>query len=150
MERLRVDDMDKHLADRDSETDSRHDADRAERCPFGQEHADDLLRRTVTEQLTEFLFVIRNTMAPDHPDEILRSESRKRGFMKVWIGGDEVFRRAIKVGEITAAAAGDENLLAGAIRALQKCDAAPAFAGFDGAHEPGGSGAKNYSITMMK
>jgi hypothetical protein len=117
---------------------------------LGFEHAQDVVRRMIAEELPPRLLVVRNTMFFDQGNEIRRRIPGQRGFCEVRVRGDEVFRRAIKIGEITAPAAGDENLLAGAIRAFQKRDPAPTFAGFDCAHEPGSSGAKNYSITMMK
>jgi hypothetical protein len=49
------------------------------------------------------------------------------------VRGDKIFRLTMKVGEIAAASAGDENLLAAAVGALQHGDAPPAFAGLDGA-----------------
>ena len=104
----------------------------------------------VAEELSPRFLVVGNVMFFDQGNEIRRRIPGQRGFCEVWVRGDEVFWRAIKVGEITAPAAGDENLLAGAIRAFQKRDATPAFAGFDRAHEPGRSGAKHYRIAMIK
>ena len=54
-----------------------------------------------------------------------------------------MFRLAIDVGEITSAAARDENLLAGTIGVLNDGDAASTFTGLHRAHKPGGPGAKN-------
>jgi hypothetical protein len=53
------------------------------------------------------------------------------------------------VGEITAAAAGNENLLAGTIGVLNYGDAAPAFAGLHRAEESRGPGAKNQGIKFV-
>jgi predicted RNA binding protein YcfA (HicA-like mRNA interferase family) len=86
----------------------------------------------------------------DQGNEIRRRILGQRGFCEVRVRGNEVVRRAIKVGEITAPTAGNENLCAGTIRAFQKCHVAPTFAGFDCAHESGGSRAKNHRIAMIK
>ena len=67
-------------------------------------------------------------------DEILGRVSSERGFREVWICGDEIFRRAVNVCEVTASSAGDEDFFANALGVIEKCDAASALAGFDGAH----------------
>jgi hypothetical protein len=55
----------------------------------------------------------------------------------------------VDVGEITAAAAGNENLLAGTIGVLNYGDVAPAFAGLHRAQESRGPGAKNQRIKLV-
>ncbi len=47
---------------------------------------------------------------------------------------DEIFRRAMNVGEVAASSAGDEDFFADAVGVIEKGDAASALAGFDGAH----------------
>ena len=54
------------------------------------------------------------------------------------------------VREIATAAAGDEDFLADAIRALKDGDAASAFAGFRGAEESCGAGAENYCVKFVR
>ena len=66
------------------------------------------------------------------------------------IGGDKIFRLAMQVGEIAAAAAGNEDFLADPLRALEHCDAASALAGFDGAHQPGSTGAEDEDIEFLR
>src|SRR6476646_1152123 len=68
----------------------------------------------------------------------------------MWIGGNEVFRTAMDVGEIAAPTAGDQYLFADSFRALQYGHASPATARFHRAHEPGCSRAQNDHIVRMK
>ena len=50
-------------------------------------------------------------MAFDQGDEIGRRVTGQRRFGEVRIGGDKIFRTAMKIGEIAAAAAGDKDFL---------------------------------------
>ena len=52
----------------------------------------------------------------------------------------------MQVGEVAASAAGDEDLLADAVGALQDGNPASALAGFDGAHQPGSACAQDQHI----
>jgi len=54
-----------------------------------------------------------------------------------------MLRLAMGVGEITSAAAGDEDFLARAIGVLDHGDAASTFTRLRRAHQPGGAAAKN-------
>ena len=64
------------------------------------------------------------------------------------VGGDEIFRTAMQVGKVAAPAAGDQDLFADALGALKHGHAASAFAGFNGAHKAGRSGAENDYIEL--
>ncbi len=55
----------------------------------------------------------------------------------------------MQVGEVATPAAGDEDLLADALGALQHGHATPAFAGFDGAHQPGSATAQNDYVERL-
>ena len=66
-------------------------------------------------------------------DEIGGRVTSPGGFGEVRVSGKEVVRLAMKVGEIAAAAAGDENVLANAVRVFEDSDPAAAFSGLDGA-----------------
>src|SRR5215467_9221090 len=69
----------------------------------------------------------------------------------MWVGGDEVFRTAMQVGEVASPAAGDQDLFADTLGPLQHGHAASALAGFNGAHQAGCSGAENdYVETLHK
>jgi hypothetical protein len=54
-----------------------------------------------------------------------------------------MFRLAIDVGEITSAAAGNENLFSGTIGVLDHGDAASTFTRLRSAHQASGAAAKN-------
>ena len=86
----------------------------------------------------------------DQRDEIRGRVPCQRGFREVLIRGNEIFRLAVNVGEITASPAGDENLLADSIGMLEYGDAPPAFAGFDRAKKSRGPGAKNQSVKVVR
>ena len=54
-----------------------------------------------------------------------------------------MFRLAMDIGEITSAAAGNEDFLARAIGMLDQGDAASTLTRLRRAHQPGGAAAKN-------
>ncbi len=65
------------------------------------------------------------------------------------IRGEKVFWLAVKIGEITASAAGDQDFLAQAIGMFEDRDAAAALPRFDGAHQSRRAAAKNECIEGM-
>jgi hypothetical protein len=85
----------------------------------------------------------------DQSDEVCGCIPCERRFYEVWICGYEMFRPAIGIGEITSAAARNENLFARTIGMLNHGDAASALASFHRAHKPSGTGAKNYGIKLV-
>jgi hypothetical protein len=68
----------------------------------------------------------------------------------VFVRGNEIVRLAMKVGEITASAAGNQDFLSDAIGALKHSDTPPAFAGFDRAMEASGSATKDHSVKISR
>ncbi len=52
----------------------------------------------------------------------------------------------MQVGEIATAAAGDENFLAQTIGVIENGDAVSALAGFNSAHEAGGTASENQCV----
>ena len=112
------------------------------------EHGDDLLRGAVAEELAESFFVILNAVLFDEGDEVLWREASKRGFGEVRVGAEEVFGFGADVGEVAAAAAGDEDLFAGAVGVVEEEDAAASFAGFDGGHQAGGACAEDHYVKL--
>jgi hypothetical protein len=62
---------------------------------------------------------------------------------------NEVFRSAVDVGEVTAASAGDEDLLARPLGTLKHGHAPPALAGFHRAHQAGSARAEDDSIKIV-
>ena len=82
----------------------------------------------------------------DQRDEIRGRVTSQRGFREVFVSGNEILRLAIEIGEITTAAAGDQDFLADAFGMLQHGDTQSAFAGFDRAKQSRGAGAENHSV----
>ena len=70
----------------------------------------------------------------DERDEVIGRVAGQRGLCEVRIRGDEIFGRAMNVGEIAASAARDEDFLADAVGVFKDGDAASALTGFGGAH----------------
>jgi hypothetical protein len=65
------------------------------------------------------------------------------------VAGEEVFGLAVKVCEITATSAGDENLFANTFREIDEGNSTAALAGFDRAHQSGGAGSENYDVEFV-
>ena len=103
----------------------------------------------VAEELAEGLLVLGDVVFFDQGEEVRRGEAGERGLGEVGVGGEEVFGAGVEVGEVAAAAAGDEDLLAGAVGVFEDEDAAAAAAGFDGAHEAGGAGAEDEDVEVI-
>ena len=133
---------------------TRHRATRldahAGRCAFVEQHAHDLLRRIVAEQLAEFLLVIGDAMALDQRDEIGRRVARQRRLAEMRIRRKEIRRRRAGVGEIAAAAAGHQDLLADPVGMLDHQHAPAAPTGRDRAHQAGGAAADDHRIERFR
>ncbi len=113
------------------------------------QHGHDLLRRAVAEELAQSFLVVGDRVLLHQRNEIRGRVARQRGLGKVRIGGDEIFRTAVQVGEVAAPAAGDQDLFADALGPLQHGHAAPAPAGFNGAHQAGCSAAENDHVKTL-
>ena len=100
------------------------------------EHGDDVARGAIAEELAEGLLVIGDAVFLDQRDEVAGRVAGERGLREVRVGGEEVLGCAVEVGEVAAAAAGDEDLFADAIGMIEKEDAAAALACLDGSHKP--------------
>jgi len=57
----------------------------------------------VTEQLSEGLFVVADTVFLDRGNDVCGGKAGERRFCEVRIFGEEVFRAAVDVGEVAAA-----------------------------------------------
>ncbi len=113
---------------------------------FVAEHADDVLRRVVAEELSQFLLVIRDAVLLDQRDEMARRVARERGAAEIRILRQEVCRTGADVGEVAAAAAGDADLLAQQMVVLDQQHAAAALSGLRCAHHAGGAGADDDDV----
>jgi hypothetical protein len=113
---------------------------------FGEEHVEDLARRTIAEELAERLFVPLDSVAADQFEKVLRLIARQCGFRKMGIFREEVCRRALDVGEVASASAGDEDLAARLRIVLEEQHPATAPAGDRGAHQAGSTGTQHDGI----
>ncbi len=97
----------------------------ADACVFALafEHGDDVLRGAVAEELAEGLLVVRDAVLLDQGDDVGGREAGEGGFGEVRVRGEEVFGAGVDVGEVAAAAAGDEDLLADAVGVIEDEDA---------------------------
>ena len=86
---------------------------------FCQQHIDDLLGRSVAEQLAQRFFMMRNAVAINKLYEIARRVSGERALGEMHIGRKVVCRTRIHIGEVATTAAGDQDLLANLVRAFE-------------------------------
>ena len=85
----------------------------------------------------------------DKPHEIGRSIAGERRLGEMWIGRKKILRAGVQVGEITAAAAGDQDFLADSIRAFEHQDTPAPLAGFDGTHQAGSACSENDDVVFL-
>ena len=85
-------------------------------------------------------------MLLDQRDEIRGRVAGQRRLGEMRIRREEILRLAVQVGEIAAAAAGNQNLLAQSVGVLEDRDAASALAGLDGAHQARRASAENQCV----
>ncbi len=113
---------------------------------FGEQQVEDVVGGAVSEKLAKGLFVPGDAVLFDEGEEVLRGEAGERGLCEVKIGGEEVFRAGVEVGEVATASPGDEDLLAGTVGVLEDESAATAAAGLDGAHKARGAGTEDEDV----
>ncbi len=82
----------------------------------------------------------------DEGKKITRCETGQCGFGEMRIGGEEIFGRGVDVGEIAAAASGDENFLADTVSMFDHRNTPAALACFDRAEEAGSASTKNQNV----
>ncbi len=85
----------------------------------------------------------------DQSHEVGRSVARKRRLGEMRIRGKKILRAGVQIGEIAAAAAGDQDLLPDSIRAFEHQHTASALAGFDGTHQPGSTASENDDVIVL-
>jgi hypothetical protein len=116
---------------------------------FRCKHIGDVTACAVAEKLAQSFFVIRNSMVLHQRDEIGGCVASQRGFGKVGIRGDKVFRLAMKIGEVAAPAAGDQDFFASTRGSLKDGNAPAALPCFNGAQQASGTSAENYGIIVV-
>src|SRR5262249_37809726 len=100
-----------------------------------EQHGDDLPRRAVAEQLAERLLVIRDAARLHPRDEVMLGKTLERRYAEMRIARDELFRRAVEIGEIAPPAAGDADLLRRFFGMVDDEHATPAPRRLDAAHQ---------------
>jgi hypothetical protein len=65
------------------------------------------------------------------------------------VGRKKIFGSAMQIGEVAAASARDEDLLADLVGVFEDRDAASTLAGLDGAHQARGAAAENQCLERM-
>ena len=121
---------------------------RMRRLAFRLQKIGDVLCRAVAKKLAQRFFVIGDTVVLYPGDEILGCVAGERRFCEVFIRRNKILRFAMKISEVAAAAAGNENLFADAFRMLKDGHAAPTLASFDGAHQPRGTAPEYQNIKL--
>ena len=84
----------------------------------------------------------------DEAHEVRRCIAGERRLGEVSIGRKKVLWAGVEVGEITAAAAGDQDFLADSIRAFEYQDTPAPLAGFYGTHQAGSAGTENDDVVF--
>jgi hypothetical protein len=93
--------------------------------------------------------VIRDAVLLNQRDEVTRRVSGESGAGEVGIRGEEGIGRAVEIREIATTAAGDEDLFADAVCAVENEDTAAVLTGSYGSHEPGRSSAEYEDIASL-
>ena len=115
---------------------------------FLLEHRSDIACRSIAEQLAKLFLVVGDAVFFDESYEVGRSVAGERRFGEVWIGRKEILRAGVQVGEVAAAAAGDEDFLADSIRAFEHQNTPATLAGLNGTHQAGRTGSENDDVVF--
>ncbi|MNR25023.1 hypothetical protein D3C85_1421430 [compost metagenome] len=110
---------------------------------FGQQHVEDVTGLVVAEQLAELLLVVGHAMLAHQLDEVPLGVAGQGRLAEMRILREEVARLGIHVGEVAAAAAGHEDLLAGLVGVVEHQYPAATAGAELGAHQAGGAGAED-------
>jgi len=116
---------------------------------FPLQHSCNVLRRPVAEQLAQFLLVIRDAVLFHHGDEVRGGVAGEGRLGKVRVGGKKVLRRGVKIREIAASAARNQDLLANAFGPLHDDHAAAPLAGLDRAHQTGRAASQHNGVISL-
>jgi len=111
-----------------------------------EQHAEDVAGFVIAEQLAEFLLVVRHPVLGHQPDEIPLGVAGQGGFAEVCVVREEIGRLGVHIGEIAAATAGHQDLLAGLVRVVDQHHLAPTPGGGQCAHQACGAGANDHNF----
>ena len=93
----------------------------------------------VAEKLSQRLLMPRDSVALNQLQEVPRLILRQRRLGEMRIAGEEAVGRAMQVGEVAAAASGDEDFSPRLRIVLEQRNPPPALAGDRRAHQPRGA-----------
>ena len=113
---------------------------------FAQQQIDDVLCRTIAEQLALVLFVKGNAMALHQLDKVLRAITRQRAAAEMRILADELRWRGSGIGEVAAAAAADADLFGHLGRMIDQQHTQATLAGLASAEQAGSAGTYHHDI----
>ena len=116
---------------------------------FGLQQRGDIFRGAIAKKLAKRLFVIGNAMLLNQRYEVGRGVSGEGGLAEMRIGGDKVFWEAHQIGKVAAAAAGDEDLVAGALGMFKNGNPASTLPCFNGTHQASGASAEDNCIKFL-
>ena len=116
---------------------------------LGEQHLENRLAGAVAEQLARRLFHMPDAVAFHHFHEMPGAVAVERRLAEVRVGGYEVVRRGVQVGEIAAPAAGHQDLLAGLVGVVQHQHRAAAITGAGGAHQTRRAGTDYHDIIVL-
>src|SRR5690606_29886235 len=110
------------------------------RVALRPQHVDDLFGRFITEQLAAMLLVPSDAVAFDKIEEIARTVAGQWRTAEMGVTRNELCGRRADVGEVTAAAARDTDLLGELLRMVDEHPAQAAATRHGGRHHAGGAG----------
>ena len=84
----------------------------------------------------------------DEAHKVGRSIAGERRLSEVSIGRKKILRAGSQVGEIAAAATGDQDFLADSIRAFEYQNTPAPLAGFHGTHQAGSAASENDDVVF--
>ena len=117
---------------------------------FLQQHGDDLLGRTIAEQLSQRLLVPGDVVAIDQLDEVRRGVARQRRLGEMRVGRKVAVGRGVDIGKVAPPAAGDQDLAANFIIVIEQQHPPSALAGGGGAEQPGGAGTEDDGVVFTQ
>ena len=119
-------------------------------CALGEQHIENCVRRVIAEKLAQSLLMPRDAVPLHKFKKMPRLIERQRRLGKVRIFRKESIGRAMKIGEVAAPAAGDQNLASRLCIVFKKGHAASALRGNRGAHQPGSTRAQHNYVELAR
>ena len=110
---------------------------------FVEQQLDDLARGAVAEELAQRLLVPGDAVTLDQVEEILRGVAAERGLHEMRVLREVAIGRGAEIGEVAAATARDQDLLARRIGMIDEEHALAPLAGGERTHEPRGAGSQD-------